>query len=283
MHAKLKETSPELAGEPGIGKTRLARVVADEAGSRGVPVWWGRGWEEGSAPAFWPWSTALRRWRDQVGHDVVAATAGPWAAELAHVFPVLRDRAAALPSAIDESDRERFRLFDIVSLFLAAVASPAGQVVVLDDLHWADLPSLKLLEFIAANVHDTRLLVVATYRDTEVERDHPLAATLSRLAREPSTRRLLIPGLSPEHCARWIAATGIESDATLLGEALHRETNGNPFFVGELVHLLGSEGGLGTGWDPRRMPQGLREVVTRRLDRARAAHATSTRPEPMGR
>ena len=104
-----------------------------------------------------------------------------------------------------KSDGARFRLFDIVSRFLAAVARPAGLVVVLDDVHWADRPSLKLLEFVAADLADTRLLVVATYRDTEVRREDPFSATLSRLAREPSTRRLLVGGLSAAHCARWIA------------------------------------------------------------------------------
>ena len=257
-----------LGGEPGIGKTRLANVLADEAGSRGVPVWWGRGWEDGSAPAFWPWNTALRRWMDVVGHETVAAAAGSWGAQLAHVFPVLRDRIPQLPPSESwESDGARFRLFDIVSRFLGALARPAGLVIVLDDVHWADPPSLKLLEFIAADLTDRRLLVVATYRDTEVQRDDPFFGTLSRLASEPSTRRLLVGGLSPAHCARWVTLTGAHGDAAALGEALHRETNGNPFFVGEIVHLMAGEEHLGAGRQAQRVPQGVREVIARRLDR----------------
>src|SRR5262245_54194031 len=195
-----------LGGEPGIGKTRLARVLADEAVARGVPVWWGRGWEDGSTPAFWPWNTALRRWLDQVGPDPVAAAAGTWGAELAHVFPVLRERLPDLPpSGRWESDGARARLFDLVSRFLATVARAAGLVIVLDDVQWSDRPSLKLLEFLAADLAGARLLVVATYRDTEVEREHPFSATLARLASEPTTRRLLVGGLSPADCARWLA------------------------------------------------------------------------------
>ena len=202
----------------------------------------GRGWEDGSAPAFWPWNTALRRWIDQVGEGTAAAAAGAWSDDLARMFPVLREPSPGLtPSERWASDGARFRLFDLASRFLAAVAAPAGLVVVLDDVHWADRPSLKLLEFVAADLAGSGILVVATYRDTEVQREDPFFATLSRLAREPSTRRLLLGGLSPAHCARWVSLAGVQGDAEALGEALHRETNGNPFFLGEIVHLLATE------------------------------------------
>ena len=257
-----------LGGEPGIGKTRLASVLADEAEALGVPVWWGRGWEDGSAPAFWSWNTALRRWVNRVGYDAVAAAAGFCGAELARVFPVLRDCLPEVPPSDNaESDGARFRLFDVASRFLGAVAGPAGLVVVLDDVHWADRPSLKLLEFVAAGLTDLRLLIVATYRDTEVRREDRFCTTLSRLAREPSTRRLQVGGLSAVHCARWIALAEARSDAAALGEVLHRETNGNPFFVGEIVNLLAAEEDEGRGWDAERVPHGVREVIARRLDR----------------
>jgi hypothetical protein len=257
-----------LAGEPGIGKTRLASVLADEAASRGVPVWRGRGWEDGSAPAYWPWNVALRGWIDRVGPEGIAAAGGPWLPDLAHVFPALRDRLSGLPpSETSDAPWARFRLFDIVSRFLAAVAAPAGLVVVLDDVHWADGPSLKLLEFVAADVHEARVLIVATYRDTEVGRGHAFFATLSRLLREPSTRRLSITGLSAAHCAQWVTLAGMRSDAETLGATLHRETNGNPFFLGEIVRLLTSEGSAAMDCDVPRVPHGVREVVSRRVDR----------------
>jgi hypothetical protein len=257
-----------LGGEPGIGKTRLASAIADEAESRGVPVLWGRCWEDGSAPAYWPWNTALRRWIDQVGQDTVAKLTDGWGADLANIFPVLRERLPELPgSECSESNGARFRIFDITRRFLASLAKPAGLVVVLDDIHWADGPSLKLLEFIAGDMAEARILVVATYRDNEVQQEDPFSASLPRLVREPSTRCMLVSGLAPVHCARWAALAGLEGDAAALGEALHRETNGNPFFLGELVHLLADREDFGTELDAGRVPHSVREVILRRLAR----------------
>jgi len=252
-----------IRGEPGIGKSRLASVAAEEAEARGVPVWWGRSRDDAAAPAFWSWNTALRRWMDRVGEDAATAAAGSRRGELAHVFPVLRDRVAAIsPTESREPEGARFYLFDIVARFLGAVAKPAGLVVVLDDVHRADRSSLELLEFIAGDLTDMGILVVATYRDTEVEHDHPFAATLARLADEQSTRMLSVGGLSARHCARWVTLASARADTAALGNTLHPETNGNPFLVSEIVHPLATD-----GWDAQHVPDGVREVIKRRLDR----------------
>src|SRR5262249_59909228 len=129
---------------PGCGKAGLANVLADEAESLGLPVWWGRGWEDGSAPAFWSWNTALRRWLDRVGQQAVAGPAASCGAELAHVFPVLRDLLPAIPpSENGDGDGARFRLFDIASRFLGAIAGPAGPVRRLGDVPPARRPPLQ--------------------------------------------------------------------------------------------------------------------------------------------
>ncbi len=255
-----------VGGEPGIGKTRLAAVVAAEAAERGMAVWSARCWEDGSAPAFWPWNAALRRWIDEAGPDPAVRAAGSFAGEIARVFAVLRERMPGLPAAPAwDSDQARFRLFDAVARFVAEVARPAGLVVVLDDVQWADGSSRKLLEFLAADLPRIRLLLIATYRDSEVGRQHPFFATLASVAREPSTRRLLLSGLSAPECARYVTLAGGDGDA--LGDGLHRETNGNPFFLGEIVSFLASEGHLESTSEPRPVPPGVREVVARRLER----------------
>jgi hypothetical protein len=257
-----------LGGEPGIGKTRLATVLVDDAAGRGMPVWWGRGWEDATTPAYWPWNAALRGWVDHAGTAAVTRLAADLAPELTHVFPVLRERIAGLPAAPErDADQTRFRLFDAVSRFLATMAAEAGLVIVLDDVHWADGPSLKLLEFVAAELRHARLLIVATYRDTEVRRGHPFFGALGTLVREPATRRLTVPGLSVADCGRYLDLAAGDGAGETLGAELHRETNGNPFFLGEIVRLLSSEGRLDAAWDPRLVPPGVREVVARRIDR----------------
>src|SRR5262245_54009596 len=87
-----------IGGEPGIGKTRLTEVLTAEASALGVPVWWGRGWEDGTAPAFWSWNSALARWSERAGNEAAIDTVGPLAAELSYVFPVLRERIPDLPA-----------------------------------------------------------------------------------------------------------------------------------------------------------------------------------------
>ena len=253
-----------LSGEPGIGKTRLASALVEDAAARGVPVWWGRCAEDGSAPSFWPWSTALRHGLERTPADLVAAAAGSFRDELAHVFPALAPDGIAAPQREDGSDRARFRLFELVWRFVSAVASPSGLVLVLDDVQWADLPSLRLLEFVASDVAAARVLLIATCRDTEIDPAGPVSTTLARLVRS-GARRLTLDGLPVAGCARWVAASGVAGDAAELGAALHRETSGNPFYLGELVRLLEAEGAGAHAWDPRRLPHDLREVIARRL------------------
>ena len=258
-----------LVGEPGIGKTRTAEELATYARVRGAKVHWGRCHEGDGAPAYWPWTQALRSYVREADPVGLAWELGPSAPEVAQLVPEVTERLGEVPEPPAlEPEQARFRLFDSVSGFLANASRSRPLVLVLDDLHWADEPSLLLLKFIGRHLSDTGLLVVGTYRDVELGRHHPLAATLAELGEIEQTRRMALRGLDHEAVERFIVMTaGVAPPG--LAEAVHEQTEGNPFFLGEVVRLLVSEGRLerdGTGWELA-IPQGVREVVGRRLDR----------------
>jgi tetratricopeptide (TPR) repeat protein len=145
-------------------------------------------------------------------------------------------------------------------------------VLVLDDLHWADQPSLLLLQFVSRELNNSRLLLVGTYRDMELSRQHPLAESLGELTRERLFQRVLLRGLNQQDVGRFIeVAAGVDPPPGL-AEAVYTQTEGNPLFVTEVVRLLVQEGELNQETGPRnswtvRIPEGVREVIGRRLNR----------------
>jgi predicted ATPase len=167
----------------------------------------------------------------------------------------------------------RFHLFDSFTALLTSASRTQPLVVVIDDLHWADEGSLRLLEFAARELPSSRLLLIGTYRDVELSRRHPLSQTLAELTRERLFERIMLRGLSQEDVGRFVeAACGTSRPAELVS-AVHAQTEGNPFFVTEIVRLLTQEGELTPerlsaheGWTFR-IPEGVREVIGRRLDR----------------
>jgi predicted ATPase len=177
-----------LVGEPGIGKSRLAEELAGRARARGALVLVGRCWEAGGAPAYWPWVQSLRAYVRHAEPAALREQLGPGAAELAQLLPELRDVFADLPPAAPaESEGARFRLFDSVAAFLKRGAAAQPLVLALDDLHAADEPSLLLLQFVARELAQSRLLIVGACRDVDPTPAHALRATLAELAREPVT------------------------------------------------------------------------------------------------
>jgi predicted ATPase len=236
-----------IGGEAGIGKTRLAEELCAEARSREARVAWGRCREGAGAPAYWPWRQALRAYAAGRPPQEVAAELGPDTAELAQLLPELAHQEERRPATELDPEMARFRLFDAMASCLRSGAAARGLVVVLDDLHWADRASLLLLGFVAGELADTRLLVVGTYRDVEVDRRHPLSDTLGELFRQPATSYLALSGLDQGDVGRFIAGVSGIDPAVDLVAAVHGQTEGNPYFVSELVRLLAAERRLDAG------------------------------------
>ncbi|MGH8896625.1 MAG: ATP-binding protein [Egibacteraceae bacterium] len=257
-----------VGGEPGIGKTHLADELAAYAASSGARALWGGCGKTDGAPAFWPWIQLLRahvRDRDQAA---LAAELGHDAAEVARLVPEVAERVAKMPTppALDP-EPARFRLFDSVVTCFKQAAAAQPLLLILDDLHWSDRPSLLLLRFLARELRDARLLVVGTYRDVELTRTHPLAQLLGELTSEH--QRILLRGLSEAEVAQLITLVTSEQPDQGLVAAIQQATDGNPLFVREVVRLLASQGRLrhADRLELRALgvPHGVRDVLERRL------------------
>jgi DNA-binding SARP family transcriptional activator/tetratricopeptide (TPR) repeat protein len=253
-----------VGGEPGIGKSRLAEELAARAPEKGAAVLWGRCVEAGGAPPYWPWVQALRSYFRDRARDELRAELGPGASEIATVVPdlglLLPDLAPA--ATLTDPQQARFRLFDSLAGFWKNASRFRPLVVVLEDLHSADEGTLLLLEHVTRELAEMWLLVIGTYRDIELSRGHPLSKTLAELAREPPFERFLLRGLSLAEVELFIEGAGGFSPEQAFVRAVQARTEGNPFFVSELMRLLSEEGTLSV-----RIPEGVRETIGRRLGR----------------
>jgi DNA-binding SARP family transcriptional activator len=258
-----------IAGEPGIGKSRLADELAARAESRGARVLWGRCWEAGGAPAYWPWVQALRSYIRDAEPDELRKELGAGAPEIAEVLPELRELYPDLPAAPSlDAEGARFRLFDSTAAFLRAASAACPLVILLDDIHAADAPSLLLLRFLARELRAGRIALVGAYRDSEAGHDGAITSSVAELRREPITRIVGLGGLTLGEMKRFIESTVGTAPGDDLAAAIHAETEGNPLFAGELVRLLVAEGRLEeairTPWRAS-IPRGVREVIGNRL------------------
>jgi DNA-binding winged helix-turn-helix (wHTH) protein/tetratricopeptide (TPR) repeat protein len=255
-----------VTGEPGIGKTRLVEELAAGAAAAGVRVVWGWCWEAGGAPAFWPWTQVLRALAGDADARERRETFEPTAAVLSRILPELDGNAEAAPAASD-SAAARFVLFDAVAAFLDRAASRRPLVVILEDVHAADLASLHLLGVVARGARTMPLLVVVTHREHEVRRRPDLSRILADVAREGTN--LPLQGLTDADVER-IVADGFELEPTAgMVRALQASTGGNPFLLREVVGTLVTAGGLdeiGLGRAAVLLPSAAAELIRRHLD-----------------
>ncbi|MEV4468174.1 BTAD domain-containing putative transcriptional regulator [Nonomuraea sp. NPDC049504] len=214
-----------VTGEAGIGKTRLVHAAADLAAARGFQVVWGQ-CVDGTAPAYWPWRQILRE-------------AG--------------DGSGLLSGGAPDPEQDVFGLYEQVADVLTRQETPT--VVVLDDLQWADVSSLRLLSFVAQAAVRHRLLVLVTCRPEPGDHPGALRDTLAVLSR--AGERVELRPFTAGDVASYLRAKRIAEEPGLVGTLLER-TGGNPFYLGELLRLRGSE---------QAVPDGVRDVIERRVAR----------------
>jgi len=266
-----------VAGEPGIGKTRLVCEFVGRAEADGALVLFGRCDEE-TLVAYQPFIEALRRYVSRCPIEQLRRQVAEGGPELSRILPALRRRLPELPEPPrSESETERFRLFELVAGFLARIEASAPVVLVVDDLHWADRPTLSLLRHLSrAREDDARApLIVATYRSTEL--GEAPAEALADLDREGLVGRISLAGLEAAEVSGLMAGWAGAQPPPELARAVYEKTAGNPFFVEELLRQLAEAGATAPGagrWAPDvagidalGVPEGVKHVVGRRLSR----------------
>jgi predicted Ser/Thr protein kinase len=269
-----------LGGEPGIGKTRLALEFARVRTASGATVLAGRCDEEALVP-YQPFVEALG-WYARVCPETdlraqLAAIGG--GAELGPLMPELLRRVPDLPTQpAMNPEGQRYRLFEAVAGLLAQASGVRPLLLVFDDLHWADKPTLLMLRHVMRVSNAAALCIVGTYRESELTRKHPLAELLSELRREPAVTRLSLRGLEEVQIKGLIDAFVGRDAPPRLANMMAESTSGNPFFIGEMLrHLMetgvlttfhpGSAGGPIASAAALGLPEGVKEVIGRRLSR----------------
>lgn len=263
-----------LAGEPGIGKTRTALELAAQASKHDAVIAWGRCHEEAGAPPYRPWAQILGTVAAAQDASDLRADLGAGGPDIAEIVPDIRARLPDLdppPAALSDPSETRFRLFGSIARFLVNHSRRRPLVLIFDDLHWADGPTLRLLEFLTQEMTEGRLLVIGTYRDTDLSRRHLLSDTLGALIRVPHVVRLHLSGLDIEDVSDFATTAAGITLPPWLTSAIHSQTEGNPLFVRELVRFLQQQGHFdlaSSAMIPRtiRLPEGIREAIGRRLN-----------------
>jgi class 3 adenylate cyclase len=269
-----------ISGEPGIGKTRLATHTALELHGDRATVLYGHCDAELPAP-YGAWIEALTHYVENAPTASLDSHLERHGGELARLVPALRRRCPELPEpTASDPETERFLLFSAVAGLIEQASAERPLVLVLDDLHWADRPTLALLRHVLSESAGSRLLVLGTYRASDLSRDHPLTDTLADLRRVAGVERLALDGLAVDDVVAIMeAAAGheLEEQGRALAAEISAETDGNPFFVTEILrHLSESEAivqGADSRWELRReladlgLPQSVREVIGRRVER----------------
>ncbi|UCD08025.1 MAG: protein kinase, partial [Dehalococcoidales bacterium] len=265
-----------VVGEPGIGKTSLCEQLKTYVTLKGGKTLIGYCYEEGSLSLpYLAFVEAMRSYVLDREVEDLKKELGSGATDVAKIVSEVREKLHVKPRESQNPEEDRYRLMQAVSSFLANAASVKPMMVLLEDLHDADKGTLEMLSYVSRNLGNTRLLIVGTYRDVEVDRTHPLSAALAELRRVSTFGRVLLRGLSAEEVGRMLTGITGEEIPFGLAQAVHNQTEGNPLFVQEVVRYLTEEkllvraGGKLVTSDATTIqmsiPEGLRDVIGKRL------------------
>lgn len=270
-----------VGGEPGVGKTRLARELIATARQRGAIGLTGHCYEMEGSPPFVPFVEMTEQAVAMLPQALRAAM-GDLAPEIAAIVPSLRRTYSDIPPLPEvPADQQRRLIFGAFLEYLRRVTQKSPLVLLLDDLHWADESTLQLLQHLAPHLATMRVLIVGTYRDVELDVTRPFAKTLESLVRQRLATRIALRRLQESSVHELLAKMSGSAPPSGLAKAVFRETEGNPFFIEEVYQHLSEEGKLfdaAGAWkadlrvDTVEVPEGVRLVIGRRLDRL-GAHA----------
>jgi class 3 adenylate cyclase len=268
-----------VAGEAGIGKTRLAIELTRRARKLGYSALWGSCSEAELSLPYLPFVEAIG---NQLGHHDLAqvrAELGPMGTELAQLFPQLGD--GGRPAASGDPAQAKLRLFESVVTLLELWARDRALLLVLDDVHWADSSTRQLLDYVARRLANSRVMLLATYRSDELDRRHPLTGMVQVWQRTGFAETVAVAAMTPEQVTEMIAALlDAESVSAELGSLVHARSEGNPFVLEELLREAVDRREIvrtDTGWERRpldalRLPETVREAVLLRVGRLDAVH-----------
>jgi tetratricopeptide (TPR) repeat protein len=266
-----------IGGEAGVGKTHLTRAILAEAKRRGCLTLVGHCSEMEGAPPFVPFIEMLEYSARAAPHESFRYAIGDSAPEVAKLMPELRSMYSDIPPPIElPPEQQRRFLFNACRDFVARSAHVAPMVAVFEDLHWADAPTLLLLQHLSQIVTTSPILMIGTYRDTDLNVSEPLAWTLENLVRRELAVRISLRQLAAEEVGAMLEALGGQAPPPSVVRIVFEETEGNPYFVEEVFRHLAEEGKLldekgawRTGLRPSELqvPQSVRLVIGRRLER----------------
>jgi tetratricopeptide (TPR) repeat protein/predicted Ser/Thr protein kinase len=266
-----------ISGEPGIGKTRICKEMIVSAQMAGAVIMHGGCYEYEAATPYLPFVEALREWVHLQSPEKIRSILNGNASELTRLAPEIESKLGPLPANPPlPPNEERLRLFDNVSRFFNQIAEEHGLLLFIDDLHWADQGTLSLLFYILRDLRNKRVMILAAYREIELDRTHPLAGALVEWNRDHLATRIPLERLSFDDTSAHLAMMfGQETISLDFARAMYAETEGNPFFLEEVVKALIEQGQIyreNNNWERKdvselTIPQSVKEAIGRRLNR----------------